>query len=277
MKYFEVVDLDKFQHYKDRTPPWFKIHARGEYSIFDWYEFTCLHDASKLHLILIWGLATKMNNRIPYDPEWVKSHIKVKGKVDLKLLEKNGFIKSDSEVLADCQQVATPEGYKQEGYKQEGENHIQSGKPDPRKIIEYLNQKASRSFSLTPKHLECINSRIKEGFAFADFTRVVDKMVEKWGKDGEMMQYLRPVTLFGTKFDSYLNMPDPQKTQALRKPSTFESKRAVVDNWLKKSKENENDQGSISDGAKDFYELRGTEPGRGDAGGLVPDAGEPPS
>ena len=50
-----------------------------------------------------------------------------------------------------------------------------------------------------------INARIKEGFTVDDFKAVVDKKVIEWGKDERMKQYLRPQTLFGTKFESYLN------------------------------------------------------------------------
>ena len=47
-------------------------------------------------------------------------------------------------------------------------------------------------------------ARIKEGFTLEDFKRVIDWKVSKWiGTD--MEQYLRPETLFGTKFESYLN------------------------------------------------------------------------
>ena len=37
------------------------------------------------------------------------------------------------------------------------------------------------------------------------FKQVVDNRVEKWGDDSKMAEYLRPETLFGTKFQAYLN------------------------------------------------------------------------
>ena len=41
---------------------------------------------------------------------------------------------------------------------------------------------------------------------------VIDKQCEKW-KGTEWEQYLRPATLFGAKFENYLNakMPKPKK------------------------------------------------------------------
>ena len=38
-----------------------------------------------------------------------------------------------------------------------------------------------------------------------DFYKVIDKMTECWLSNGELEQYLRPITLFGDNFDSYLN------------------------------------------------------------------------
>ena len=108
MKYFKVKNLLKFQHYKERNPPWIKLHR----SIFDDYEFECLQDASKLHLMLIWLLASQLDNRIPADTDWLKRKLGVKGKVDIKPLIKSGFIEMEqdaSEVLADCMQSADSE------------------------------------------------------------------------------------------------------------------------------------------------------------------------
>lgn len=88
MQFFQVKNFDKFQHYKERNPPWIKVHR----SIFDDYEFECLHDASKLHLMLIWVLASQCDNKIPADPEWLKRKLGVNGKIDLKPLIDKGFL-----------------------------------------------------------------------------------------------------------------------------------------------------------------------------------------
>ncbi len=70
-RFFAVRNFDKFQHYKDRNPPWIKLY--GE--ILEKYEFGSLPDASKAHLLLIWLLASRLQNRIPWDPIWVASKI----------------------------------------------------------------------------------------------------------------------------------------------------------------------------------------------------------
>lgn len=73
-------------------------------------------------------------------------------------------------------------------------------------IIDYLNQKTGKHFRKNIANTaRAINARIKEGFTVDDFKAVIDKKVIEWGKDERMKQYLRPQTLFGTKFESYLN------------------------------------------------------------------------
>ena len=91
--------------------------------------------------------------------------------------------------------------------------NIMSGKPAAeypyKAIIQYLNDKTGKSFQDkskdTRKH---IKARIDEGFTENDFYKVIDNTVKRWKGDAKMCDYLRPATLFGTKFESYLNMVD---------------------------------------------------------------------
>ena len=72
-------------------------------------------------------------------------------------------------------------------------------------IVDYLNEKASTSYKASSKATQShINARLKDGFTVEDFKTVIDKQCAKW-IGTEMEQYLRPATLFGTKFESYLN------------------------------------------------------------------------
>jgi len=74
------------------------------------------------------------------------------------------------------------------------------------KIISFLNETASTNFrSNNPKTQKLIQARIKEGFTLEDFYQVIKNKVEDWGNNPEMRKYLRPITLFGTKFEAYLN------------------------------------------------------------------------
>lgn len=73
-------------------------------------------------------------------------------------------------------------------------------------IISYLNDKAGKSYKhKTAKTRTLIKSRFKDGFTLEDFKRVIDIKTAQWLKDSNMNQYLRPETLFGNKFEGYLN------------------------------------------------------------------------
>jgi len=72
-------------------------------------------------------------------------------------------------------------------------------------IILYLNEKANKNYSVEAKEARrCINARIAEGYSVNDFKKVIDIKVSKW-LNTPQEDYLRPITLFGTKFNSYLN------------------------------------------------------------------------
>lgn len=72
-------------------------------------------------------------------------------------------------------------------------------------IISYLNEKAGTKFRATNKETQKhINARFSEGFELEDFKTVIDKKCTDW-KGTDYEQYLRPSTLFGSKFESYLN------------------------------------------------------------------------
>lgn len=89
------------------------------------------------------------------------------------------------------------------------EEDILSGKPDHapyQEILDYLNSKIGTSYRASSKTTQrLIKARSNEGFDVEDFKRVIDNKISSWGKDPKMSQYLRPNTLFGTKFEAYLN------------------------------------------------------------------------
>ncbi|CAI3293680.1 hypothetical protein CIRMBP1257_00489 [Enterococcus cecorum] len=90
---------------------------------------------------------------------------------------------------------------------------IQKGNPknyEQRIPIAYLNQKLGKSYKYVDKNTKLVNARLKEGYTIDDFKTVIDKKVTEW-QNGDMAKYLRPETLFGTKFDGYLNQPIAKK------------------------------------------------------------------
>jgi uncharacterized phage protein (TIGR02220 family) len=72
-------------------------------------------------------------------------------------------------------------------------------------IIDYLNQQTNRAYTNKAKDaVRAINARISEGHKLEDFKKVIDIKTKQW-MGTEFENYLRPITLFGTKFNSYIN------------------------------------------------------------------------
>ena len=83
-------------------------------------------------------------------------------------------------------------------------------------IIDYLNGKTGSHFKNVAGNQKLIRARWHEGYRLDDFKRVIDNKTDAWlgvvAKDGrEMGQFLRPSTLFGNKFDQYLNEKHDEK------------------------------------------------------------------
>lgn len=73
-------------------------------------------------------------------------------------------------------------------------------------IIQYLNEKTGKSFKPdSRKTKDLIQARFNEGFTLNDFIKVMDLKSAEWQQDTRWSKFLRPETLFGTKFESYLN------------------------------------------------------------------------
>ena len=155
--------------------------------------------------------------------EWNWSNTKVKN--FLKLLEQDEMIthKSDTKktvitivnygVYHDREEIETTpkrhEGDTKATREHTDKNDKECSKNDKEEIVEiinYLNDVADKNFRpTTQKTKRLINARMNEGFTIDDFKRVIDIKTKEWKHNKDMSQYLRPETLFGTKFESYLN------------------------------------------------------------------------
>lgn len=116
MQYFQIKNWAKFQHYKDRSPPWIKLHR----DLLNDYNFTSLQDASKAHLMLLWLLASQLDNKIPHDIKWLKSRIGTTTAIDLKSLLDQGFIV----MLQDASGVQANRTPETEAYREEKDIYL---------------------------------------------------------------------------------------------------------------------------------------------------------
>lgn len=103
-----------------------------------------------------------------------------------------------------------------------------------KEIIEYLNYKTESAYKhTTPKTRDLIKTRFKEGFNINDFKRCIDNQTALWFKDPKMNKFLRPETLFGTKFESYVNNKVGLSDMGLVSQTT-EKNMTVLESWARK-------------------------------------------
>lgn len=73
-------------------------------------------------------------------------------------------------------------------------------------VVVYLNEKLGTVYKASSRETQkLIRAREAQGFGLKDFKAVIDKKVHSWKDDAKMKKFLRPGTLFGNKFESYLN------------------------------------------------------------------------
>ena len=88
-----------------------------------------------------------------------------------------------------------------------------------KEIVEYLNKSAGKKFNFrSDATRKIIKTRWKLYPSLEDFQFVIDLKCKEWKDNPEMNKYLRPETLFGNKFDRYLNEAAPIPSIGERKP-----------------------------------------------------------
>lgn len=84
--------------------------------------------------------------------------------------------------------------------------------PPYKSIIDFLNKKTGKHFRCTTQKTQSlIKARMREGFTEEQFKQVIDIKTNEWKGIEKFEKYLRPETLFGTKFESYLNQQSTNK------------------------------------------------------------------
>lgn len=102
------------------------------------------------------------------------------------------------------------------------DNNINNNIEDYIYIINCLNQTIGSHYRYQSKATQrLIKARLNEGYTLKDFETVINKKAAKW-KGTEMEQYLRPETLFGTKFEGYLNEKTKENKKDNYKVDNFE-------------------------------------------------------
>lgn len=87
-EYVTVGDLERFQHYKDRCPPWVKVH----WAMLDDPRFVDLSEANRHRYIMCILLASRLDNRIKNDPLYLAKMMRLSEPVDLTQLIEAGLL-----------------------------------------------------------------------------------------------------------------------------------------------------------------------------------------
>jgi len=75
-----------------------------------------------------------------------------------------------------------------------------------KEIVTYLNEKTGKKYDSTLyRTVNNIAFWINKGYTILDFKKVIDIKYNEWHKDEKYAAFVRPETLFGDKFESYLN------------------------------------------------------------------------
>lgn len=128
-----------------------------------------------------------------------KKKVRDRERIAKKRAEQKALIEMSPDMSPDTSPVvASLEEDKEEEKEREKDIYIS--------IVSYLNEKAGTKYKpTTAKTKSAIKARLSEGFTVDDFKTVIDKKCAEWIGDDKMEKYLRPETLFGTKFEGYLN------------------------------------------------------------------------
>ncbi|MBQ5640467.1 MAG: conserved phage C-terminal domain-containing protein [Ruminococcus sp.] len=137
-----------------------------------------------------------------------------KEKSQLFLKENNAYTLSQPEVSDDGMSLGIPNAYQRETQDRIGKDRLVEDSNIYSAIVSHLNEKTGSAYKASSRKTQSlINARINEGFALEDFLQVIDNMCAEWMTDSKMQAYLRPETLFGTKFESYLNRKTRRSNQ----------------------------------------------------------------
>jgi hypothetical protein len=108
MNYVTIKNWRKYQHYKDRNPKWIKLYG----STLDDDAFEELDDLSKLHLLMLWMIASrKQGARLKADEKYLTRKAGLRGQIRLKPLIDAGFLVCEQDASADvdeCVRDARP-------------------------------------------------------------------------------------------------------------------------------------------------------------------------
>ena len=207
MRYLIVKNWGEFQHYKDRNPPWIKLHR----ALLDDYEFARLPDASKAHLMLIWLLASQSNGRIPHDPKFLQAKLGLDKQPDLQVLVDSGFLLMEHDASGSAEQDAS----NTLGLARSREERTKAAEESnagfaafwlayPKRVAKEAAHRAWKKLALNAEQITFVMAALERA-----------KSSEEWRKDGGRYIPYPATWLNGRRFEDELQLPAPQGQPAV--------------------------------------------------------------
>lgn len=131
-------------------------------------------------------------------------------------------------------------------------------------IISDLNEKTGKNYKATSKsNQRWVDLRLKDGFTVEDFKTVNTVKAKDWNNSPDHNQYLRPETLYGNKFEGYLQQKEVTAVEVKMQPkfpTSAERARSKTYEWmepeiLKEENGNDKEQGYIDGTGRIHREL----------------------
>lgn len=196
---------DEFQHYKNRRPPWIKLHR----ALLDDRDYQRLPLASRALAPMLWLLASESEEGV-FDASIEELTFRLRQpekdiEAGLKALVSAGFfnlVHVASSVLADCEHVAVPEERRKE--KETDDLFVIFWADYPKKVAKPVAAKAFKSAKIDGQLINII---------LADIER--RKSSDEWLKDGG--KYIpNPATyLSQRRWEDEISVAQPERSALL--------------------------------------------------------------
>lgn len=96
-------------------------------------------------------------------------------------------------------------------------------------IIRMFNEICETSYSIkADKNVKPVIARINDGRKPEDFKLVIEDRKSEWARDKKMCNYLRPETVFGPKFEGYLNIAMTKRKRSSVLTGSDEVEQAIL-------------------------------------------------
>ena len=166
MDHITPKNWSQFQHYRDRSPTWLKLHR----TLLDDFDFHCLPLASKAIAPLLWLLASEYEGgRIPLDYERIAFRLRMSGKdamAAIKPLIDRGFFlleQSASDLLEPCLPREREEKERETEEEREGETDTSGDVMDV--FTHWQATMGKNRAVLDDKRKRLIRARLKDGYS----------------------------------------------------------------------------------------------------------------